>query len=447
VGLVVAAGAVARLAWAIADSWRPTSVRDPGLYLVLSEMVANGDGYRYPGADGGATAYYPPGYPVALGGVQRLVRLVPGDLSSFGVAIGFNIVLSVLTILLVFELCRRLFDPQVGLVAAGAIALWPNIVVHSGVVLTETLFLFLFVLMLLVALATREVARSPGWARVATVGLLFAMVAMVRPTSFVVAPVFLLLWWREGAVVALRRCAVVGAMVVALVLPWTIRNWVTMDALVLVSTNTGDNLCIGHNPDTTGGYQQPPGCNLGTKPEEQQLKRPESEVVRQSENVRNALDHIRHHPLDMWVTLPDKLYYTLYADTDGLFAATDYFNRPLWDEPGVWYRRAKMLTDTYYYVAGVAGIVGLLLLVRRSDPARRRLFFVVVCLGQLAAPALTFGDLRFKFPIYPALAAGAGVLAMAVIRRRMPDGDEPPASATAEPPATPSTPAEVLAPA
>src|SRR6266508_2527162 len=48
IGLVVAAGAVARVSWAIGDSWRPKSIRDPGLYLILSQMLADGRGYRYP---------------------------------------------------------------------------------------------------------------------------------------------------------------------------------------------------------------------------------------------------------------------------------------------------------------------------------------------------------------------------------------------------------------
>jgi hypothetical protein len=232
--------------------------------------------------------------------------------------------------------------------------------------------------------------------------------------------------------------------VLVLVVPWTIRNALRMDSLVLVSTNTGDNLCIGHNAEAEGGYAEPPACAFNS-PEEEALKRPEYETVRQEKMVRNALRYIRGHPVRVVTTMPSKIYWTLKADTDGLFAATDYFNRGLWDPTR--YRQAKVVTDWYYGIAGVSGAIGLLLLTRSADPVRRRLFAVTMSLGQLAAPALTFGDLRFKFPIYPALAIGIGVLAMAVVRRRLPDGDDDGEVVVESTDPTPDQPAEVLAPA
>ena len=136
--VIVAAGAILRVLWAL-KAQQPVELRDPVLYLILAEHVAAGDGYRYGfEADQGVTAYYPPGYPVALGAVLWLVRLLPGDVTAFDVAIWFNVALSVATIGLVFVLGRRLAGDRVGLVAAAIWALWPNLVFHSGVVLTET---------------------------------------------------------------------------------------------------------------------------------------------------------------------------------------------------------------------------------------------------------------------------------------------------------------------
>ena len=84
---IVAAGALLRLVWAT-QAEEPVALRDPSLYLVLADHVADGDGYTYgDGPDQGQTAYYPPGYPVALGAAIWLVRLVPGDWSAFGVAV------------------------------------------------------------------------------------------------------------------------------------------------------------------------------------------------------------------------------------------------------------------------------------------------------------------------------------------------------------------------
>src|SRR5690606_16726263 len=57
----------------------------------------------------------------------------------------------------------------------------------------------------------------------------------------------------------------------------------------------------------------------------------------------------------------------------------------------------------------VAAVGGAVVAVRRRDPAPRFLFLVVGGLAQLVSPLLTFGDPRFKMPLYPTLAVCAAV--------------------------------------
>jgi 4-amino-4-deoxy-L-arabinose transferase-like glycosyltransferase len=413
-GVVLALGAVARVAWVLAAAQRPEALRDPSLYLILGEMVADGNGYEYPGEEGGVTAYYPPGYPLALGALGWLVRLLPlVDLSLFGVAIAFNVVLSVATIALVFELGRRLVSVSVGLAAAAVMALWPNLIFHTGVILTETLFLFLLVAMLLVALATPEVARAPGRWRMLSTGVLLGLVGMVRPTSFVIAPLFLLLWWREGVATALRRTALVGVAVLLVVLPWTARNVVRMDSAVLISTNMGDNLCMGHHPGATGTYSFADDhyCFVGL----QSGERPDFETERQSETLDRALTHMRREPSQIVGLMPAKLRYTLDSDADGLAAATDYGAQRLFGDG--YMDLLRWSANAYYAVVGILGLGGAVLLVARREAARRQLFLVLAGAVQLVPPLLTFGDPRFKMPLYPTLAVCAGAAAVALAGR------------------------------
>ena len=217
-----------------------------------------------------------------------VVRLLPGDVTAFDVAVWFNVALSVATIGLVFVLGRRLAGDRVGLVAAAIWALWPNLVLHSAVVLTETLFLFLLVLLLIVLLGDQASARLPGRARLITVGVLFGLTLLVRPVSAVIAPVFLVLWWGAGAKAALWRLALVGVATLAVLVPWSIRSTLAMDEPVAMSLNFGDNLCLGHNPGATGGFGDL-GAHCYTA---EGLQRPESETRRQSENIDRAVDYI-----------------------------------------------------------------------------------------------------------------------------------------------------------
>jgi hypothetical protein len=443
---IVGIGAVLRLAWVIgvAEAPRGPELHDPVLYLVLAENVADGQGYSYgPAPEQGVTAFYPPGYPLTLGAVLWLLGLLPGAVSTFGVMAGLNVVLSVATIGLVFELGRRLVSVPVGLVAAGVFAIWPNLIVYTGVALTETLFLFLFALMLLVVLASAEVARATGRLRLVTVGLLFGYTAMVRPISLVLAPLFLLLWWRQGAVVALKRTVLVGAALLVVILPWTVRNAVRMDSPVLISTNMGDNLCIGNHPGAGGGYEVDDECALSLEG-----RRPASEIERQDENLDLALSYIREDPVRFVAKMPSKLRWTLDRDTDGLWGASDYGQLPLLSSARM--DLMEWLSNAYYGVVAVVGLGGVVILWLRQDVVRRRLFLVLAALVQLVPPLVTFGDARFKMPIYPALAVAVGVAVVALVQRRLPDHDvllEPTSRSEAPgptPEAEPTEPARVL---
>jgi len=428
----VAAAALARIAWAVTQAQEPTGpqLRDPVLYLLLSDQVAHGHGFSYPGDAGGVTAYYPPGYPLFVAAVLWVVGLAPGEVSAFDVALWTNVVLSVATVPLVFALGRRLASPGVGLVAAGAFALWPNLVFHSGVVLTETLFLFLFVLLFLVALATPAVARHPGRWRLVTVGVLFGLTGLVRPVSLVIAPLFLVLWWSDGVRRAVRNTGLVGVATIAVIVPWAIRNAIQMDSPILLSANFGDNFCIGNNPEATGSYGLPGYCfpeslNAG--------KRPEFEVRRQSYTLDKGLTWLRENPLDAAGLVPERLSATLRHDDDGLAAAGDYGQHPVFGPSTT--HRVGQVADAYYFLLVALTAAGFVLVVRRGAWADRRWqLFVLAAPVQLLSPLLTFGDPRFKMPIYPVLAVCAGVAVVALVRRRDPVGA---ASATDVPGAPP----------
>lgn len=434
---VVVVGAALRLGWAFVGAEEPVDEgvpRDPGFYMVLGDIIAEGKGYSYEiSHDGGLTydveptAYYPPGYPLSLGAMFWAADLVPGEVSQFGAAVAFNVALATATILLVFEVGRRLTNVQVGLLAAALIAVWPNLIVYSGVVLTETLFLFLLMLMFLVALPTSATARSPGVMRLVTTGVLLGLVGIVRPTSFVVAPVFLLLWWRPGRRelgIALRRTAIVGGAALLVVLPWTARNLVRMDAPVLISTNFGDNFCMGHNPEATGAFAAPFGDHPCFEDlyDGEEPRRPEYETERQSETLKRSLRYIRDEPATVVTSIPAKARYTLKEDTDGLTAATDYGHVEVLSAR--WRDLIKTASNSYYLVVMAAAAAGAVLLIRQRSTGRPQLFFLAAALAQLVPPLLTFGDPRFKLPIYPAvalLAATALAWALNHLRQDTPD--------------------------
>jgi len=129
--VIVVLGGGARLAWAWRTAEPPTGLHDPAFYLMLASMLAAGRGYAYLGPEGGATAYYRPGYPALVAAAIWLTDRPPLlEPSDFAVAVALNVALSTATIALVFALARRLVDVRVGLAAAALVAAWPNLIFH-----------------------------------------------------------------------------------------------------------------------------------------------------------------------------------------------------------------------------------------------------------------------------------------------------------------------------
>ena len=407
---IVVVGALLRIAWVTYAARHPQTLIDPTFYSLYAERIADGHGYTL--SYGEPTAYYPPGYPIALGVVVWFVRALPGVPYHLPTVAGwFNIVLGVATIGLVFELGRRVFDDtRIGLVGAAILALWPNLIFHTAVALTETLFNFLLLAALLVLLVPRwDGEARPSTRRLVVFGLLLGASVLVRPISLLVLPGLGLVWlrrlgWDWRAV--LGRLAIAGATTAAVILPWTVRNAFAMDAFVPISTNFGDNLCIGRHEGATGAFSLTTECFGGYD----HLKRPEYETERNSGTTREAIDYLVHHPVDEVRLLWWRAFYTLHDDHDALAVAESYgadrFMSKRWRNVWEW------TADAWFF--GVLGltVVGLTA-VRRRDDARRS-FFLWSMVAMAVPPLIFFGDVRFHVPVLPFMAVIAAVTVVRV---------------------------------
>ncbi len=424
--VVVAVGALLRIAWSIYAARHPVGLHDQGLYLLHASGIADGDGYGFP--NGEPTAYYPVGYPGALAGALWLARHTPLPDEAYVVSAGFNIVLGVLTIVLVFELARRLFDPTVGLVAAGVVAVWPNLVFHAATPLSETLFNALVVGALVVLCRRPWPKRGPEPWRLVAFGLLLGLSALVRPISLLVIPLLAGVLWlatRRLATAAVGM-AVVAVAIVAVIAPWTLRNRSVMGETVLISTNGGDNLCIGHHDGATGAFVLTEFCAGRFEG----LRRPEYELRRDEDGTAKARRFALDHPGKEVRLLFSRAHYLVLHDHDGLDAVESYREDPFIGEG---FRDfLEVAADGFALVAALLGAAALPTLASRRDP--RRLALLAMLVAVAVAPLAFFGDPRFHVPVLPLLAVGTGVtvvrLARALAQRRAGAGAPAPAGAS-----------------
>lgn len=417
-------GLVLRLVWVAYAAHHPVGLYDPARYLYAAEGIAHGKGYI--GVVGAQpTAYYPPGYPYFLGAIAWLVRIgMPG-----GVPVVAGVVQALLGTSVVATaavVARRVWSPAAAGLAAWLVALEPNLIFHSAALLSETLFLALFMaaLAVLCAPCAPRLHSTRSTRRVVWFAVLFALAFLVRPVSAPVLVAVMAGWWLASHDwrAVLRWTAITVAVLVVFLAPWAIRNAVRMHAFIPVSTNTGDNFCIGNEPHAYGGFGLPDACNVPVGSTSDYLRNAAKLEVRHDKIARKLgwhyfTGHLGREPWLLW----RRADITSVDDHDGLDAVQSYctpnLSRSLC-QPGAWqmgdgtYRLLAHVADWYWYVIGVVGGVGVVLLLMGRDAVRRpeRVMVALATVGSIVVLFAFFGNARFKVPAVPLLCVTAAAV-------------------------------------
>ncbi|MBN1268126.1 MAG: hypothetical protein JXB04_00940 [Kiritimatiellae bacterium] len=250
--LVALIAVVPRIGYVCASAEAPvySDMRD---YLRTAVNFAEGRGIV---TDDQYRAYRAPGYPVVLGlclkgpaPTVHALRLVQAVLGAGSCALLFC-----LAHLLGRELApasaRRahilLLAYVLPCVAGILMAFYDSHIFFTGVLMTETLFVFLLLAWLIVLVLLYR-SSPPGLVVVA--GALLGVLCLVRPGSVFYLPVLLLVIWCSATRAKQRfaRLAVAAAATAAIILPWAVRNAVALKAFVPLSTSGGVNFYVGHN--------------------------------------------------------------------------------------------------------------------------------------------------------------------------------------------------------
>src|SRR3954468_18041801 len=139
-------------------------------------------------------------------------------------------------VVLIGLLGRRVGGSRVGLLAAAIAAVYPALWMLDSSLRSESLYLPLIALVLLLAYGLYD---KPTWRRAAALGAAIGFAALTRSEAILLVP--LLIPWRRPKVAAV---VVAGCFVV--VAPWLVRNWITFDQPTAISTNEG-GLLAGAN--------------------------------------------------------------------------------------------------------------------------------------------------------------------------------------------------------
>ena len=397
---ILAAAFVLRLAWSLYAARDPSGLNDPFTYLASAYGIAAGDGYNF-FVDGSPTAYFPVGYPAFVAAVVWVAEHTPLDDVPRSVGV-LQALIGTASVWLVHRIAGRLYGARTGLVAAALVAFFPGLLMYSSNLLSETLFVFAILLALAVVTAVPWDEASPSWRRLAAFGVLTGLAMLVRPQAslFVIALALAMLVARFGWRRSLAAGGVVLVAAVLTIAPWTVRNAIAMDSFIPISSNLGDDLCIGHNDGARGHFAFYEDCIPPGK-----IRGGSQEVERSREGTRVALEHIWQHPRrEAWLIL-QKARFTYNGDSGAIAAAEAYGNARFL--PGGLRSALTTVADVYFFVVVALGLIGAPLLASRRDARSTMLLLSLAAMALI--PLAFFGDVRFHVPASPLFAIAAAV--------------------------------------
>ena len=416
IGLVAigAVALVARVLFVVVVDPTVPPMGDASTYHLLAQNLADGQGYIRPFdsailGEMRPTAEFPPLFPSVLAVIDRLggdaVETQRLLMTMVGTA----------TVVLIGLLGRRVGGNAVGLVAAGVAAVYPMLFLSEAILYAETLAVPLVVVVLILAYRAAD-SPTPTW--FALLGLAIGLSALTRAEGLLLVVLLTIpLGLAVRSADARRRLVLIGASVAAtavLVVPWTIRNAVQLDAFVPVSNNVGTAI-DGANCDLTysgkhfglwrftdGPRDRPQAvaCFEGFAIENDDFEEAAVAAEHRGDGIRYARDHVDRLPVVLTVrTLRTWGLYDPAGQID--FEALE--GRPRrWQAIGTW----------MYWALLPLAVAGTVLLVRRKQRVWPLLSTAVLV---SITTMLTYGQQRFRAAAEPAIVVLAAVAVVAIV--------------------------------
>lgn len=142
--------------------------------------------------------------------------------------------------ILVYFLARMAFNQKVAIVSAIINAFCFDIIIYTGMLLSETIYIFLVLACLFCFFKQRY------W----MAGILAGLSALARPIIMVFYLILLLWGLKERR--RIKNIPVFFFFLSLIISPWIIRNYFVYHQFIPIAGSAGENLWIGNNPETNG---------------------------------------------------------------------------------------------------------------------------------------------------------------------------------------------------
>jgi len=400
----VGGGAAWRLGVLVVDRWsRPLLLNDSLYYSAQAIQLADGVFYRevfvdQPGAEHGpltSTVLALVSWVDAPTPWQRLVTVV------FGIA----------TVALVGLLARAVAGDRAGLVATAIAAVYPNLWMNDGLVMSESLSLLLVTAILLVAVR----ATAPPTTRTAVaLGVLTGLAALSRSELVLFVPGLALLLWRasrrdaeedarHAARLVVGPALLIGTAVLVMA-PWVIFNLARFERPVTLTTNDGTTL-LGSYCDETFSGDHKGGWSLSCVVNDPLYRVDEEPSVRSARQRTLA----REYATDHLGELPGVVVARLARSLD-LYDLGNLVHQDVGEER---YRWAAWAGIVSWWALAPLAVIGFL-----RSPWRFRPLLALPAVTVTLVTAVFYGAHRIRSPLEPVVVVLAAISIVSLCERR-----------------------------
>jgi len=361
-----------RLFYALIVTHAPL-VNDPKEYDTLGFILSQGKGYV--NSLGEPTAFRPPIYPLFLGAIYYIaghdliwVRLMQAILGA-GICV------------LVYLIATTIFDKMIGSLSGYLCCCYPPLIVSTSQILTETLFIFLLLLGILLVISRNS------YVNLMISGFIFGLALLTRPFLIFFFP-FLFYWiLLNNKYNSLKAMAILITSILLILSPWTLRNYYRLHSFVPLANLGGLALYNSYVVPKKGfGFISLEGID-------DEYYKIKDEPKRNKYLIRKSIEYIRENPIKAIALTKIKLLLFTYP-FDGYWYPISFGSK----------------YNVFWGIILWFSALGIAINLRDNDINKKLIYFLFISF--LIGIMVFYGSPRFRLPVEPLLIcfAASGVI-------------------------------------
>lgn len=327
------------------------------------------------------TVYIMPGLTYVLAIITKIFGKVQG-LVAFRV---FQVIVQSFSLYLIFLIAKKAFNEKVAIIACIIDALYIVEIYVTSLILMETIFKFLFLLLIYLSMKAIKEKKMKYYI---IAGIVWAVDCLFRPTVAVYPLVIIILWIKEKydikdmikytLTVFLVFCTVMG--------PWWIRNYVNFDRFILFTKSSGNPFLQGTFPN----YDESMGLGVPHESSEDFLEDDEKEIKMGMERLKK---YGKEEPgkYIWWYTIGKTVVF--------------------WKDAFYWRGgQAAKIIDIEHMTMLITGILGILVYFIRKDKNMEKstIFLSMLIINLAYLPYCPFS--RYSYPLMCLMAIFSGYI-------------------------------------